>query len=85
VIEARGGLRLALEALDELRVRAKALEHHLDAHLAVEHLVTREVHATHAAVPQLLFEQEMPEVGWRLDHRFVVVGHLFSFLKILFI
>ena len=83
VVEPRRGLRLALEALHERRVGSKFLEHHLDRHLAVEHLVAREVHAAHAAMPQLLLKQEVPEIGRRLDHRFFshLVRHLILLLK----
>ena len=72
VIEAGGGLRLALEAFDERRVVAQALEHHLDADRAVQHPVASQIDAAHATVAQLLFKQEMPELGGRLDHRFFV-------------
>ena len=85
MVETRSRLRLALETLDEFGVRAKALEHHLDADLAVKHLVARKIYAAHTAVPQLLFEQELPEIGGRLYHRFFVVGHRFWFLKSLLV
>ena len=70
MVEPRGRLRLALEALDELRVGPEFLQHDLDGHLAVEHLVARKVHAAHAAVAQLLLEQKVPEIGRCLNHRF---------------
>ena len=82
MVEPRGSLRLALEALDELRVRPEFLQHDLDGHLAVEHLVARKVHAAHAAVAQLLLEQKVPEIGRCLNHRFfshLVRHHLLLF------
>ena len=76
MVQARRGLRLALEALDERGVVAEGLQHHLDADLAVQHLVMREVHAAHAAVAQLALEQEVAEVGRRGNHLFVsLIAH----------
>ena len=83
MIEARRRLRLALEALHERRVGTEFLQHDLDRHLAVEHLVARQIHAAHAAVAKLLFKQEVPEIGRCLNHRFFshLVRHLILLLK----
>ena len=49
VLEAGGGLRLAAEALDELRVLGEALVQELERDLAVEHLVVGEPDVGHPA------------------------------------
>ena len=49
VVEARRGLRLAPEALDELAVLGVALGHDLERDLAAEARVLGEVHRRHAA------------------------------------
>ena len=75
MVQACSRLRLALKALHERGVVAQRLEHHLDANLAVKHLVARKIHAAHAAVPKLLFKLEVPEHrrrGYQLFRVFVV-------------
>ena len=73
VDEARDGLRLLLELLDELGVAAVLLQHDLDGDGAVEHLVAPHVDAAHAARAELALQEEVAvfaEGSRRLDQLF---------------
>ena len=67
--ETRTGLRLLLELLHELGIAAVFLEHHLDGHRTVEHLVTAHVYAAHAAPTQLALKQEIAGLAERARRR----------------
>ena len=57
--EPRGRLRLLLEALHELGVRTVFLEHHLDRHRTVEHLIAAHIYTAHAALAELALKKEI--------------------------
>ncbi len=56
VVEVGRRLRLAAEALDEVRVDGELGEQHLDRHRPVEQQVARQEHVGHAAAPDALLD-----------------------------
>ncbi len=67
MIELRDGLRLALEALAELRIGREVGRKDLDGHLAVEAPIARPVDLPHPARPERSNDVVRPEPRARLD------------------
>ena len=71
-------LRLTLEAFKELRILAQRLQHHLERHLPVKHLVAGKENAAHAAMAQLTLHYEAAEFARWIQNRLFVVAHRYS-------
>ena len=71
-----GSLGLFLELLDELRVRAVFLEHHLDGDRPVKHFVAPHVDAAHSAGTELTLKQKIAVFPEYPGSRYQLFAHL---------